>query len=72
MNARGGDQYVKVLFDLEQDEDGYPPAAAETLWAVQVGDGLFQIDNIVQAVREFVRQLGCASELTLLRQGPDG
>jgi hypothetical protein len=46
MNARGSDQYVKVLFDLEQDEDGYPPAAAETLWAVRVGDGLFQIDNI--------------------------
>ncbi len=46
MNARRGDQYVKVLFDLEQDEDGYPPATAETLWAVRVGDGLFQIDNI--------------------------
>lgn len=46
MNARGSDQYVKVLFELEQDEDGYPPAAAETLWAVRVGDGLFQIDNI--------------------------
>lgn len=46
MNARGREQYVKVLFDVEQDEDGYPPASAETLWAVRVGDGLFQIDNI--------------------------
>jgi len=51
MNARGSDHYVKVLFDLEQDEDGYPPAAAETLWAVRVGDRLFQIDNIPFFVR---------------------
>ncbi|HLL06007.1 MAG TPA: DUF4265 domain-containing protein [Myxococcaceae bacterium] len=46
MNARGSDQYIKVLFELEQDDDGGPPAATETLWAVRVGDGLFQIDNI--------------------------
>ncbi|MDY7233259.1 DUF4265 domain-containing protein [Hyalangium rubrum] len=46
MNAQGSDQYVKVLCDLEQDEDGYPPATAETLWAIRVGNGLFQIDNI--------------------------
>ena len=40
------ERQVKVLFDLEQDEDGYPPASAETLWAIQVGEGLFKIDNI--------------------------
>lgn len=40
------EQHVKVLFELEQDEDGYPPASTETLWAVKVGDGLFRIDNI--------------------------
>ncbi len=39
-------EHVKILFDLEQDEDGYPPASAETLWAVPVGEGLFKIDNI--------------------------
>jgi hypothetical protein len=37
---------VKILFELEQDEDGYPPASAETLWAIKTGDGLFKIDNI--------------------------
>jgi hypothetical protein len=46
MSDRRNDQYAKVLFELEQDEDGYPPASAETLWAIRVGDGLFQIDNI--------------------------
>lgn len=40
------EQYVKILFALEQDEDGYPPASAETLWATQVSEGLFKIDNI--------------------------
>lgn len=37
---------VKILFELEQDEDGYPPASTETLWASRAGDGLFKIDNI--------------------------
>jgi hypothetical protein len=46
MKDPGTEQYVKVLFELEQDEDGYPPASAETLWAIKVGEGLFQIDNI--------------------------
>jgi hypothetical protein len=39
-------QHVKLLFELEQDEDDYPPASAETLWAIKVGEGLFKIDNI--------------------------
>ncbi|MFY2561717.1 DUF4265 domain-containing protein [Corallococcus terminator] len=51
MKARESDQYVKVLFGLEQDEDCYPPAVAETPWAVRVGDGLFQLDNIPFFVR---------------------
>ena len=46
MTANGSEQYVKLLFDLEQDEEGYPPASAETLWGIRVGDGLFKIDNI--------------------------
>jgi hypothetical protein len=40
------ERYVKILFELEQDEDGYPPASAETLWALEVGEGLFKVDNI--------------------------
>jgi hypothetical protein len=46
MSETESDQHVKILFRLEQDEDGYPPASAETLWAIKVGDGLFKIDNI--------------------------
>jgi hypothetical protein len=46
MTAPGAEQYVKILFELEQDEDGYPPASAETLWATKAGDELFKIDNI--------------------------
>jgi hypothetical protein len=36
----------KVLFPLEQDEDGYPPFAVEGLWAERQQNGLFVIDNI--------------------------
>jgi hypothetical protein len=37
---------VKVVVALEKDEDDYPPADYENLWAVPVGEGLFRIDNI--------------------------
>jgi hypothetical protein len=37
---------VKVVVALEKDEDDYPPADYENLWAVPVGQGLFRIDNI--------------------------
>lgn len=37
---------VKVVFKLGKDEDDYPPADYESLWAVPVGEGLFQLDNI--------------------------
>jgi hypothetical protein len=40
------EEYVKIFFELEQDEDGYPPASVESLWARPVGEGLFKIDNI--------------------------
>src|SRR5690242_6552544 len=39
-------QHVKILFRLEQDEDGYPPASAETLWAIKVDEDLYKLDNI--------------------------
>ena len=42
----GSERHVKVLFHLEQDEDSYPPASVESLWALPKGDGLFQVDNI--------------------------
>ena len=37
--------YVKVRFRLERDEDGWPPAESEGLWAVPVGGGVYRIDN---------------------------
>jgi hypothetical protein len=40
------ERHVKVLFQLEQDADGYPPASVESLWALPKGEGLFQVDNI--------------------------
>ena len=36
----------KILFRLEQDEDGYPPADWESLWVTQHGQDTFIIDNI--------------------------
>lgn len=39
------DTYKKVLFVLQQDANGYPPASVEGLWARAVEDG-YVIDNI--------------------------
>ncbi len=37
----------KVFFELEQDDDGYPPAAAESLWGLPTSaHDRFIIDNI--------------------------
>ena len=36
----------RIQFRLTQDEDGYPPASGETLWATALGDGSYRIDNI--------------------------
>ena len=39
-------QRVKIAFRLERDEDGYPPADWETMWAAPVGGDLFRLDSI--------------------------
>ena len=39
-------KYQKVSFELEQDEDGYPPDRWESLWAYEVEPGLYSVDNI--------------------------
>ena len=36
----------RIQFRLTLDEDGYPPASGETLWATALGDGTYRIDNI--------------------------
>jgi len=43
--------HVKIGFYLEQDEDGWPPATRENMWAVDLGDGRYRIDNIPFYVR---------------------
>jgi hypothetical protein len=35
----------RILFELEQDEDGYPPVGAETVWATHDGENRYVIDN---------------------------
>lgn len=40
------DKYVKILFHLEKDEDGYPPEEWESLWATYKCGNLYKIDNI--------------------------
>lgn len=40
------ERHVKIIVPLEQDEDGYPPAGSERLWAIRAGEGRYQIDNI--------------------------
>ncbi len=37
--------FVKVRFDLEVDEDGYPPVGSESLNAIVLGENIFQLDN---------------------------
>jgi len=39
-------RYVKLIIPLEQDEDGYPPAGSERLWALQLEEGRYKVDNI--------------------------
>lgn len=46
MSAPRADDRVKVVVKLEKDEDDYPPADYEGLWARPLGEGLFQIDNV--------------------------
>jgi len=36
---------VKINFQLETDDDGYPPVSVEALWATSEGDG-YVIDSI--------------------------
>jgi hypothetical protein len=38
--------HARIAFELEQDEDGYPPVSAETLWATPTPEGFWRIDNI--------------------------
>ncbi len=43
--------HVKVHFRMDIDEDGWPPASVESLWAVDLGDGTVRLDNTPWFVR---------------------
>ncbi|MFJ3860361.1 DUF4265 domain-containing protein [Streptomyces sp. NPDC090085] len=45
------DGHVKIHFQMEVDEDGWPPASVESLWAVDLGDGTVRLDNTPWFVR---------------------
>ena len=40
------ENFSKIYFELDQDENGYPPDKWETLWAKPAGPDLYEIDNI--------------------------
>lgn len=42
----------KVVFKLQQDEDGFPPVNYESVWALPVKDDTLLIDNIPFFARE--------------------
>lgn len=46
---------VKVRFELEPDDDGWPPVGGESLWAFSLGDGRYRLDNTPW----FVRGVSC-------------
>ena len=39
-------EHIKVLFELEQDDRGYPPAGCEGVWCIRTDDGAYIVDNI--------------------------
>jgi uncharacterized protein DUF4265 len=49
--AQRGDQFVKVVFELPRDKDGWPPAASEGLWAIPVSPDVVLLDNTPFFVR---------------------
>lgn len=38
--------HQKIFFNLEQDEEGFPPVGVESVWAIETNGGDFVIDNI--------------------------
>ncbi len=44
--ATGEQPTAHVVFSLEVDEDGWPPVGSERVWAYDVGNGRYRIDNV--------------------------
>lgn len=60
-------KYEKVFFRLHKDEDGYPPDDWETLWAYEVEDGLYSLDN----VPFFARDVSWGDVVSVERKGDE-
>ena len=59
--------FVKVVFELPRDEDGWPPVGREGLWAVPVTSDVVRLDNSPWFVR------GVANgDLIRVRRDEDG
>jgi hypothetical protein len=58
---------VKVRFLLPREDEGWPPAESEGLWAAPLGDDLYRIDNTPW----FVRNLS-ADDVVKALAGSDG
>jgi hypothetical protein len=45
-------EHVKIVFDLPEEQEGYPPVGSEGLWALPLAEtGTFVVDNIPFYVR---------------------
>lgn len=64
MAGEESEQLVKVFFELQQDEDGYPPVTCESMWATPVGDGLYRLGNIPF----FARGVACEDVVSAVRR----
>ncbi len=60
-------QLVKLRFRLDRDEDGWPPAESEGLWAKAQGGDTYRIENTPW----FVRNLA-AGDIVRANAGSDG
>jgi hypothetical protein len=58
-------QAVKVYFELEPDENGYPPAETEFLWCIPTEHGTYVVDNIPF----FVRDISLEDEVSARKVG---
>ena len=45
------DDHVQLHFRMEVDQDGWPPASVESLWAVALDDRTVRLDNTPWFVR---------------------
>ncbi|GHJ47459.1 hypothetical protein Cs7R123_48010 [Catellatospora sp. TT07R-123] len=55
--------YVKIWFALDQDENGWPPASSEGLWAVRLSAQVVRLDNTPW----FVRNVACGDVFAVER-----